>query len=682
MHIFDWAIVCIVVAGLAAGACATRTYVKSAASFLAANRSAGRYLLTMAEGMASFGAVTVLAEFQRFYTAGFAAVWWGLATWPIFMVISMSGWIVYRYRQTKALTMAQFFEMRYSRKFRICAGILAVTAGVINYGIFPAIEAKFFIYFCSIPQYFASIGGFEINLTMGAIMAIILLTALTFTLFGGQISVLVTDFLQGQFVNIVFLLIMVVLIIQFNWSDIVGVLKTVEPGKSLANPFDQKNIANFALPFFLMNAAFNIYCYMAWQGTQGCYCSAKNAHEARMSRIVSTWRAGVIWVVVPLIPVCAYVLLNSNLMPDKAGLVNAGLAGLELSTQDQIRVPLMLKAILPTGILGLFCATMVAASIATHQACLMSGYSIFMQDVVMPLRRSADHFSPEKHIKYLRLSIVGVAAFVWIFSMVFPMRDYILMFLYSTGAIFLGGAGAIIVGGLYWRRGTTAGAWASMSTGAILSICGVLIKNVLWSPLVPLLKEKFSDIEWMRRLPAEFPLDGVQMSFGTAIIAILAYIIVSLCTKVRPGFDLDEMLHREKTRVDTGEGKAFWKNKTFSELLGITPEFTFWDKFIYFSFIGWSITFFIVFLVGTTIAIFWKTTDTGWSKYWLIHFGFLAVIGVVSTAWFLVGGFRDMFDLFRSLKASNVDSGDDGTVSSDNLNPAYSKPKAVTVQSE
>ena len=664
MQIMDWIILCIVVAGLAVSAYTTKKHIKSAASFLAANRCAGRYLLTMAEGMACFGAITVLAEFQRYYTAGFGAVWWGLATWPIFMVISMSGWIVYRYRQTKAMTMAQFFEMRYSKRFRIFAGILAVSAGLLNYGVFPAIEAKFFIYSCNIPQYTISLGGLDVNVTMGCIMAAILIVSLVFTLFGGQISVLITDFLQGQFVNIVFLIIMIVLILRFNWNDIVQSLQVVETGKSMFNPFDQKQVANFAMPFFLMNAAFNIYCYMAWQGSQGCYCAAKNPHEARMSRIISTWRSGVIWVVVPLISVCACVLLKGNLLPSAAENVRTGLASVSQNVQEQIRVPMVLREILPAGIVGLFCATMLAASIATHQVSLHSWGSIFVQDVLMPLRKKAGHLEPQQHLKLLRISICFVAVFVWFFGMIFPMRDYILMLLYSTGAIFLGGAGAVIVGGLYWRKGTTAGAWAAMIIGSALSLCGIVLKNMLWHALVPSLKIKFAAVEWVQKLPSEFPYDGVQMSFATSIIAILAYIFVSLCTKVKPGFDLDKMLHREKSNPKIEKKKLFWKGKSISEILGITSEFTFFDKFIYYSFILWSLTFFTVFVIGTIVAIFWKTTDAGWAKYWLIHFGFLGIIGVISTIWFLVGGFRDAFDLFKSLKTMKIDMKDDGTVDS------------------
>jgi hypothetical protein len=51
------------------------------------------------------------------------------------------------------------------------------------------------------------------------------------------------------------------------------------------------------------------------------------------------------------------------------------------------------------------------------------------------------------------------------------------MFFAITGAIFTAGAGAAIIGGLYWKRGTTSGAWAALIIGAVLSVSGIIIQQ-------------------------------------------------------------------------------------------------------------------------------------------------------------------------------------------------------------
>jgi len=81
-----------------------------------------------------------------------------VAEWPLVFILAMSGWVLYRYRQTRALTMAQFLEMRYSRRFRVFTGFVAFGAGLVNYGVFPSINARLIIYFCGLPDHVNLLG--------------------------------------------------------------------------------------------------------------------------------------------------------------------------------------------------------------------------------------------------------------------------------------------------------------------------------------------------------------------------------------------------------------------------------------------------------------------------------------------------------------------------------------------
>ena len=64
MHWLDWAVIFAVIIFFTVLATATRKYTQSTSDFLAANRLAGRYLLTLAEGVAGLGAVSIVAMFQ------------------------------------------------------------------------------------------------------------------------------------------------------------------------------------------------------------------------------------------------------------------------------------------------------------------------------------------------------------------------------------------------------------------------------------------------------------------------------------------------------------------------------------------------------------------------------------------------------------------------------------------
>ena len=56
----DWAIVAGALALLIAGVAGSRRYMQSVADFLAAGRTAGRYLLTVSQGVSELGAISMV----------------------------------------------------------------------------------------------------------------------------------------------------------------------------------------------------------------------------------------------------------------------------------------------------------------------------------------------------------------------------------------------------------------------------------------------------------------------------------------------------------------------------------------------------------------------------------------------------------------------------------------------
>lgn len=624
----------------------TRRYTRSVTDFLAGNRCADRYLLTLSEGLTALGLAGTVANFEKFYEAGFAASWWGTMMMPLGMIIALSGWVNYRYRETRAMTMAQFFEMRYSRRFRVFAGIVAWISGVLNFGIFPAITARFLIYFCGLPPAFHLLG---VSMpSFPTVMATMLGVTLVLTLSGGMVTVMICDFLQAQFINIAFLIVMVVMFHRFSWSAIAATLQTAPEGKSLINPFDQGGISDFNVWFFMIFAFKLFYNRLGWQGTQGYNCAAKSPHEAKMAGILAEWRGGVTYLIIMLIPICAYVLLHHPQFAGQAQSIHSTIQGIpDAQLQKQMTVPIALVHMLPAGVVGILCAAMIGATIGNDTTYLHAWGSILIQDVVLPFRRQP--LTPAPHMRLLRLSVFGVAAFAFCFSLVIPLRDFIYMYMLITGAIYLGGAGAVIIGGLYWKRGTTAGAWTAMITGGTLATGGAILRLV-W-PAVPALA---------RRAP-QFPLNGAWVALMASLAAIVVYAVVSLLTCRQP-FNMERLLHRGQYARPGEHCAPVAVVRDWRRLIGITLECTRGDRLIYYLKVGWTAFWLVAFVLGTVLGLTIGIPNAIWMNWWTFTIVLGAAVGAITIGWFLWGGMRDLRSLLRSLRTAQRDLQDDGSV--------------------
>ena len=199
----DWLIIFVTWGILVSSVPIAKKYMRSVADYLSAGRSAGRYILSVAQGIAALGAISVVAMMEQNYVAGFSMSWWGLTMNLVVLAVTASGWVIYRFRETRCLTLAEFFERRYSKKFRIFSGLIAFISGIVNFGIFPAVGARFFLNYLGLPESL-SLLGFDIP-TFALLMLFLLGTSLYFVFSGGHVAVTIADFIQGVFSNVVFI---------------------------------------------------------------------------------------------------------------------------------------------------------------------------------------------------------------------------------------------------------------------------------------------------------------------------------------------------------------------------------------------------------------------------------------------------------------------------------------------
>ena len=143
----DWTIVVIPLGFMMYMAYRANREVRSVADFLAAGRVCGRYVISVADVASGLSIITLVGAAEINYKTGFAMSFWNNSIIPLSIVLSLTGYCIYRFRETRAMSLGQFLEMRYSRNFRIFAAALRSLSEMLANMICPAVAARFFIYF-------------------------------------------------------------------------------------------------------------------------------------------------------------------------------------------------------------------------------------------------------------------------------------------------------------------------------------------------------------------------------------------------------------------------------------------------------------------------------------------------------------------------------------------------------
>ena len=735
-----------------------RKYVRGVADFLAAGRCAGRYLLRSGSMMANMSAVTLISYSEIHCANGWMYAFWNNALVPISILMTFYGWINYRFRETRAMSAGQFFEMRYSRGFRRLAAVVRGSADMLSNCIGPAVAVRFLIYLLGLPFRF-SLFGHEFR-TFPFLLAACLALALLMILAGGRVSLLVTDSIQGLISYPIFVVMVVFVLSHFSfWDEIAPVLGDRVPGESFINPYDIKNLRDFNF-FGLVVALMHRLLGGAWIGN-GYGTVARSAHESKMSGIVGLFGSGMSALVpVVLAMVVLAVMCHANYaktahevrcdlsarvaeelvaddgvatalreavaaVPEQRHEIgvdpplsqknnletptleaahgallatlpeaeaNAAYQGFR-TTYRQQTLPLVLRHVAPPWILSLLVLLVLLLVVSTDDTRIFDTTTTWMQDFILPFFQRPP--SPRFHLAMFKGLAVAIGVLFWCGSSFFAQLDYISMFVTIFTSLWVAGAGAVVTLGLYWRRGTTAGAYAAIISGGGISLAAILIQRnwasavypwlaahgweagirhlleVASSPFVPWIDWRVTDALW----PVKFPVNSIEISFIAGMTAFLLYVVISLLTCREP-FDLDAMLHRkhcvevekesatESARHCRRGGPTFAR-RMLNSLVGITPEFTRGDRIIawagFFKHMVWD--WVVAFLLCSIAAKVFHWGVREWAMRCFVVVLVLPIaINIVTTVWFACGTVRDLKRLFHDLAARRRNDLDNGMV--------------------
>lgn len=483
--------------------------IQSQADYFVGGRKFGKLLAiftAFGAGTHSDQAVSVIA---KTYVSGMSGIWY---QWLYLFATPFYWWINPIFRRCRALTTGDYFEARFSRGLAtlyVVVGFasMAVTIGIMLKGSGAIISA--------------TTGG-----AVGETAAIFAVTAilLVYGVLGGFSAAVVTDFLQGCLTIIFSFLLLPFAIYKLGGFDGLhaGVASTV--GDKAGQMWSLVAPGEIGLFYIVMLIINGLIGFAPQPHVMPINNSARTERECQVGGVYGGFMKRFCTIAWTMLGMCAIAMYPG------------------MKEFDQV-FGRMARDLLPQvmpGLIGIFLAALMAAVMAACDAFMITCAGLFTQNIYKPFfaghGRSHGHFINVGRLTaaftvgigvYLAMSFESVVKGLEIFWLITPMM------------------GIPFWVGLFWRRATTAAAWAStlLAYGALLLMWdnGIVVH---WAQ---------TQAPWLLS-----PVNSNAIYLPTQMVIYLGIgavvmIVVSLFTRPEPSDKLDRFFEVMRTPVQAGE---------------------------------------------------------------------------------------------------------------------------------
>ncbi len=433
--------------------------VKSMKDFVTAGQGLGIWLGIASMTGTEIGLITVMYSAQKGFTGGFAAFHIALVAGIVTFVVGATGFIVYRLRDMQVLTIPEFYERRFDRKTRILGGIIMALGGILNMGLFLKVSSMFIV----------GVTGWSASSTaLPAVMIFLSVLVLIYTCLGGMISVVINDYIQCVALSFGLLFASVLAIWKLGWGRIFDTIEQVM-GPSGFDPTIAES--GFGWEYIVWMAFLGLVSCAIWPTSVARALSMENAKAVKRLYMFASLSYLIRFLIPYFWGICAFVYIWSTPSLKEAFFPGGYPPPVTLpdgtaAVDNLFATPIFLGQLIPAGALGLITASMVAAFMGTQDSYLLCWSAVLTQDVVAPIYESTNRtLSTKARIALTRMFIVVISIYLIYWGIIYGGKDDVWDYMAVTGAIYSSGAFAVLIGGLYWRRASSTGAFLALIAG-------------------------------------------------------------------------------------------------------------------------------------------------------------------------------------------------------------------------
>src|SRR6476660_10502612 len=185
-----------------------RKYVFKVEHFLVAGREMNVYLGIASLAATEFGIVTCMYTAQNGYEKGFAGATPGILMALAMLVVGLTGFVIKPLRDSGVITIPELLQQRFGPRVRWAAGVVIVLGGLLNMGVFLRTGGQFLVL----------VAGLNVRY-LEIMMTVLLVGVAVYTILGGMLFVLVTDFLQLVVMSIGLILVTILILAKVGWPN-------------------------------------------------------------------------------------------------------------------------------------------------------------------------------------------------------------------------------------------------------------------------------------------------------------------------------------------------------------------------------------------------------------------------------------------------------------------------------
>ncbi len=422
-----------------------RRYVGKVEHFLVAGREMNVYLGIASLAATEFGVITCMYAAQSGYEKGFSGMVPGILYAVAMLFVGITGFCIKPLRQSGVITIPELLERQFGPRIRWLAGVVIVLGGLLNMGVFLRVGGEYLVY---------STGMNEQRLVIT--MTVLLAGVALYTVLGGMLSVLVTDYMQFIVMSIGLLAVTLLVLHDVGWSTLVSTVQA-KYGAGGFNPLVAPNLGwSYVLFFFVLNLS----AVLTWQTMIARVLAAKDANVGQ-----KVYRGTSMFFVCRfLIPGLWGIAALATLAPGEVG-------------NSLHAMPKYLATLVPSGLIGLVVAAMLAAEMSTDSSYMLTWGSVIYNDILAPFRRRKP-WSESMGLLINRFIVACIGVFLLVFGLWYELKGDLWTYIGVTGSIYLSSISVLLVACCYWKRATAWGAGGAILLGALFPLGYLVMEQI------------------------------------------------------------------------------------------------------------------------------------------------------------------------------------------------------------